>query len=165
MSSVTERVHEKFARAGRANIAPEAFGDPEGIAAAMVAAIPAGHVFDEISGPFYDTSGLIEWLGVSRQALNQRVQKYALLACPLADGAGVVYPTWQFLDNGSTIASLGEVLRVLATGTDDRWMVALWMQAVSDDLDGLRPSGWLRMGRDPQRVLDLATDAAQRWQH
>ena len=41
---------------------------------------------------------------MSRQALHQRVARHAILACPI--GVSVVYPTWQFLDNGATIPSL-----------------------------------------------------------
>lgn len=128
----------------------------------MVAALPLGHVFDEISGPFYDTSGLVRWLGISRQALHQKVARHAILACPLDDG-GLVYPTWQFLDSGASIPSLADVLATLAEGTDDAWMIALWMQAPSEYLDGDRPNQWLRQGGDPQQVLAMARRVASSW--
>ena len=79
------------------------------------------------------------------------------------DGDGVVYPTWQFLDNGATIPSLAEVLATLAEGTDDAWMIALWMRAPSEDLEGEPPSGWLRNGRDPERVIAMAYQVASSW--
>lgn len=101
MRSVGQKVHERLRKAAQAQLDPEMFGDPEEIADAMVAALPLGHVFDEISGPFYDSSGLTRWLGISRQALHQKVARLVILACPLDDG-GVVYPTWQFLDSGAT---------------------------------------------------------------
>lgn len=85
-----------------------------------------------------------------------------MLACPLADG-GVVYPAWQFLDSGATIPSLGAVLTTLAEGTDDAWMMALWMRAPSHQLDGACPSDWLRHGGDPQRVIAMAHEAAAGW--
>jgi hypothetical protein len=162
MRLVGLRVHDRLRRASEAQLGPEAFGDPEQIADAMVAALPLGHVFDEISGPFYDTSGLSRWLGISRQALHQKVARHAILACPLDDGS-VVYPTWQFLDSGATIPSLAEVLATLAEGTDDAWMIALWMRAPSENLDGERPSEWLRKGRDPQRVIAMARQVASSW--
>ena len=83
MRLVGLRVHDRLRRASEAQLGPEAFGDPEQIADAMVAALPLGHVFDEISGPFYDTAGLSRWLGISRQALHQKVARHAILACPL----------------------------------------------------------------------------------
>lgn len=162
MRSVAQKVHDRLRQAREAQLGPEQFGDPEDIADAMVAALPLGHVFDEISGPFYDTSGLTRWLGISRQALHQRAARHAVLACPLDDG-GVVYPTWQFLDSGATIPWLAEVLATLAEGTDDKWMMALWMRAPSDDLDGDPPSDWLRNGKDPGPVIEMAQRAASGW--
>lgn len=162
MRSVSRKVHDRLGKAAGAQVSPEAFGDPEAIAEAMVAALPLGHVFDEISGPFYDTPGLARWLGMSRQALHQRSARHAMLACPLADG-GVVYPAWQFLDSGATIPSLDAVLSTLAEGTDDAWMMALWMRAPSDDLDGASPSEWLRQGGDTALVIAMAREAAAGW--
>lgn len=162
MRSVSQKVHARLRKASEAQLGPEAFGDPEDIADAMVAALPLGHVFDEISGPFYDTSGLSRWLGISRQALHQKAARHIILACPLDDG-GVVYPTWQFLDSGATIPSLAPVLAALAHGTDDAWMIALWMRAPSEDLEGHAPSDWLRDGRDPERVIAMAHQVASGW--
>lgn len=162
MRSVGRKVHDRLRKAAEAEVGPDAFGDPEAIADAMVAALPLGHVFDELSGPFYDTSGLARWLGMSRQALHQRSARHAMLACPLADG-GVVYPVWQFLDSGATIPSLGPVLTTLAEGTDDAWMMALWMRAPSDRLDGDSPSAWLRKGGDAERVVAMAREVAAGW--
>src|SRR5581483_5336434 len=162
MRSVSEKVHNRLRSAREAELGPEAFGDAERIADAMVAALPLGHAFDEISGPFYDTSGLSRWLGISRQALHQRVARHAILACPLDDG-GVVYPTWQFLPSGATIPSLADVLGTLAEGPDDPWMIALWMRAPSETLDGNAPDEWLRSGHDPQLVVAMARQVATGW--
>ena len=51
----------------------------------------------------------------------------------------------------------------LAEGTDDAWMIALWMRAPSEDLEGEPPSGWLRNGRDPERVIAMAYQVASSW--
>jgi hypothetical protein len=162
MKSLSGKLHARLRKASAANIDVKAFGDPEDVAEAMAAVLPLGHVYDEISGPFYDTAGLTRWLRISRQALHQKVTRHAVLACPLAD-TGNVYPAWQFLENGATIPALGDVLTVLSEGTDDPWMIALWMQAPSDDLDGRRSSEWLRSGGDSQRVIAKARDTAARW--
>lgn len=162
MRAVNARLHAHLTRASAADIDPLTFGDPEDLAEAMVSALPHSHVFDEIAGPFYDTAGLTRWLGITRQALHQKATKRAILACPLAD-SGTVYPAWQFLPNGTTLPALGEVLTTLIDADDDPWMVALWLQAPSALLDGHRPSGWLRKGGDPQRVLAMARDTAESW--
>ena len=162
MLAVQEKVHDRLRRAAIAEVDPATLGDPDEIATAMVAALPLGHAFDVISGPFYDTAGLVAWLGITRQALHQRVRSRSVLACPLADG-GRVYPTWQFLDNGATIPALADVLGALADWDADEWMVALWMRAPNDDLGGLQPSEWLRQGSDPEQVIALAQAVASQW--
>ncbi|RAV03744.1 hypothetical protein DQP56_02470 [Mycolicibacter senuensis] len=91
--------------------------------------------------------------------MHEMAAKHAVLACPTTDGV-TVYPTWQFLPDGATIPALADVLSTLTAGTDDAWMIALWMQARSDLLDGHRPSDGLRKGGDPQRVLVMARNSA-----
>ena len=86
MRLISQKVHNLLRKASEAQLGPEVFGDPEAIADAMVAVLPQSHIFDEISGPFYDTSGLTRWLQITRQALHQRVARHAILACPLDDG-------------------------------------------------------------------------------
>lgn len=163
MHALVPKLRERLHRASDAELSIEdLFGEPADLAEKMAASLPASHTYNDITGPFYDTAGLTQWLGISRQAIHQKVAKHTLLACPTADG-GTVYPAWQFLPNGATIPALPEVLSTLADGTDDPWMLALWMQAPSDLLDAHRPSDWLRKGGDPQRVLTMARNTAARW--
>jgi hypothetical protein len=81
------------------------FGDPDEVAKTMVAALPVAHPFNAATGPFYDTPGLVKWLGITRQALHHRVKTGQLLACPTEDGH-TVYPAWQFTTEGGTIPHL-----------------------------------------------------------
>lgn len=95
MWAVSQKVHARLQRANEAQLSPSVFGDPDEIAEAMVAALPLGHVYDEISGPLYDTSGLTRWLGISRQALHQRIKSHTIAACPLDDGTQApMTPGW-----------------------------------------------------------------------
>lgn len=162
LRSVIVKVRARLRKAAEDQVGPEAFGDPEAIADAMVAALPLGHPFDEAAGPFYDTAGLARWLGISRQAVHQRAARHAILGCPLADDAAV-YPTWQFLDNGATLPGLAEVVAVLADGDSDPWMAALWLRAPNDALDGATPADWLRDGGDTVPVLEAARRVAAGW--
>jgi len=162
LRSVSLKVHDRLRKAAESQVGPEAFGDPEAIADAMVAALPLGHPFDEAAGPFYDTSGLGRWLGISRQAVHQRADRHAILGCPLEDGT-TVYPVWQFLDTGATLPGLTEVLTVLSAGGDDPWMAALWLSAPNGQLDGATPAQWLRDGGDPAPVLAAARRTAAGW--
>jgi hypothetical protein len=157
-------VHVQLRRAALADLDPAAIGDPEDLAAAMVAALPASHPFDEVTGPFYDTTGLTTWLSVSRQALHQRVKGGSILGCPLDDGS-IVYPAWQFLDNGAIVPGLSDLLKVLGPATNDTWQMALWLSAPNDELDGSAPRDWLRSNRSREPVVTLAKQTAARWAH
>lgn len=162
LRSVSVKVRARLRKAAEDQVGPEAFGDPEAIADAMVAALPLGHPFDEAAGPFYDTAGLARWLGISRQAVHQRAARRAILGCPLADDTAV-YPTWQFLDNGIPLPGLVDVLAALAEGSDDPWMAALWLRSPNDALDSVTPADWLRDGGDTAPVLDAARRVAAGW--
>lgn len=137
-------------------------GSPEDVAEAMVAALPTAHPLDSAVGPFYDTAGLTAWLGVTRQALNKQVHAHRLLAVRTADGA-TLYPAWQFTPAGATIPGLDGVLAALAEGTDDTWMVALWLRAPHSELGGRSPSEHLAGGRDVAPVVRAARAVAGRW--
>lgn len=118
---------------------------------------------DRLVGPFYSTAALQEWLGISRQALDQRARARKLLGCLTTDRVRV-YPAWQFTDKGEVISGLKQVLPVLASGVDAPWTWALWLVSVlPGELDGLSPAEWLALGRDPMPVIILARQDAAVW--
>lgn len=162
-AALRAQLDERFAAAEEAGVDAEVFADSDAIASAMVAALPAGNVYDQVGGPFYDTLGLVEWLAISRQALAKRVAAGTLIGCQLADArASWVYPTWQFTPEGQVIAHLDEVWRVLRDGAGDRWTALLWLRARNPALGGATAADHLRAGGDPAPVLAAArTDAAQ----
>lgn len=123
---------------------------------------PAGHPFNDFIGPFYDTPGLTNWLHISRRALQQRVRAASVLGCPLADGS-LVYPTWQFRDDGTTLPSLAAVVKTLSAATSDPWQIALWLSVPNGNLDGMSARDWLRGNRSRERVLAAAKQTAAVW--
>lgn len=117
----------------------------------------------EAVGPYYDTRGLQEWLGLSRQALRKRVQAHKILACKTDDNV-LLYPVWQFRDDGTVVEYFDEVLTILASGMDAPWGWGAWLTAVlEDELDGLSAAEWLYSGRDPEAVKTLAREDAASW--
>ena len=66
VQELRRELHLQLRRAAVADIDIAAMGDPQDIAAAMVAVLPASHPFDEVIGPFYDTPGLTQWLQITR---------------------------------------------------------------------------------------------------
>ena len=111
-------------------------GDPRELAERMAATLPvAAHPFDVELGPFYDTTGLSRWWGVSRQALADRVRRGTLLACRTADGH-LVYPAFQFARDGAVRPGIAEAVAVFARAGVDGWTAAVWLTTPSTAFDG-----------------------------
>jgi hypothetical protein len=84
-------IEDRLAAAEAAGLRPEDLGDPTQVAARVAAAIPSRHPTAPLVGACYDESGLVRWLGISRQALGARRRARAVLACRTAEGHWV-YP-------------------------------------------------------------------------
>jgi hypothetical protein len=84
--------------------------DPAAVADRLLAAVPTRHDLDLLTGPFYDTTGLIKWLGVTRQALDARANTGSLLMCPLEDGtfAGAIPSAYSLLPTKTPASGLVE---------------------------------------------------------
>jgi hypothetical protein len=136
--------------------------DPRQVAERAAALIPTSHPFAQL-GPFYPTRAVTKWLGITRQALDQRVRARKMLGCPTADGGQRVYPVWQFTADGQAIAHLPAVLDTLHEGIDDPWTWATWLAApVPGRFDGMPAHQWLAEGRDAEPVLTEARRTAGR---
>jgi hypothetical protein len=162
---------DQLARAVRnrlVHIGPQAlqqFGPAREVAESWAAQLPlAPSPLEALTGPFYDTSSLRKWLGVTRQALDSRARHGSILALTTGDGARV-YPAWQWRSDKSTVPHLASVLPPLLAGSHDPWTVALWMTAPVDWGDGHEVPAWkwLDDGRDPTPVLDEARADGARW--
>ncbi|MBB3040078.1 hypothetical protein [Hoyosella altamirensis] len=159
MDVLRNRVHHAFMAARKGGVPHSAFDDAEALAEAMIAALPSSHVFDRLVGPFYDTAGLVRWLGTSRQAIAKRVHAGSLIACQLEDRQWV-YPVWQFTSSGALHPGLNDVWKVLRAGADP-WTCAVWMCAENEQL-GETAVEAIRAGRT-SAVLELAHVDAARW--
>lgn len=157
---LTERVHGAFIAARRAGV-ESILDDAEGIAAAMSAALPVLDPMDELIGPFYDTSGLVKWLGKTRQTLSEQTRNGRLIG--MQDGAGKwVYPTWQFDAEGRVHTELAALWRKLRTEAPP-WTAAAWMCAPSPDLDGVNAVAWIKAGRPIEPIEVAAAEDVERW--
>src|SRR5918994_5806811 len=139
-----------------------ALGDPDEIAARMLAAVPAPSPWREL-GPFYTTSGLARVLGgVSRQAIEERRRRRTVLALRTADGVWV-YPAFQLDGRNRVVPGLADVLERFRPETpDDEWMVAAFVAAPQPGLGERSIVEHLRAGGDPAQVLALADQRARR---
>ncbi|MYV28346.1 hypothetical protein GQ649_14140 [Rhodococcus sp. DSM 6344] len=57
MALITCRVHQTCADPRAAGVPAEVFGDIESIVHSMAAAPPTIQIYDQLVGPFYDTTG------------------------------------------------------------------------------------------------------------
>lgn len=163
LSRLLTDFHGFFERMREAKVSPDMLGDPQHLADRVVAAAPSQpSPLEGLTGPFYGTAGLRAWLGVTRQALADRVRGKRLLGMRTGDGTWV-YPAWQFTDDRRTIPHLAEVLRALAAGSDEPWTWALWLTAPSEDWQGLPAWRYLADGGDLAPVLFEARVDAARW--
>lgn len=150
-------LHQHLRLLSRAQVAEV---DPGWMADVMLNALPTQHPFAEL-GPFYDTAGVTGWLGISRQALHQKVKTHQVLACTTGERQRV-YPAWQFSTDGRPILGLPQILRVLLPATDP-WTAAIWLTTPADRLDDLSAIEWLTSRRDLAQVLGAAREDAARW--
>lgn len=154
-------VHKTFASARAAGVPVEVFDDVESIAQSMTSALPTGHIYDQLVGPFYDTAGLTRWWGVSRQAISKAVASGSVIACRLAGGQWV-YPTWQFTDSGTVHPHLVKLWTTLVAAADP-WTCAVWLRSAHPELDDRSAVDWIADGHPIEAVLELARVDAERW--
>ena len=120
--------------------------DAELLVRAVTARVLNAAVWETELGPVYDTDGVAQILGgdqapVSRQAVSKR----KLLA--LRTGSGkVVYPAFQFDEDGSVVSGVADVVKTLEPTQLSPWTLASWFTSPEPDLDGQTPIVALRAG-------------------
>lgn len=147
-------------RLQHAGTTPDALGSPEELAAQMVDAfVPTVWEYDELLGPFVTSEAARKRLGISRQALHQRVARGRLLQVVTADGVHL-YPLFQF-DGREIRRGLGDVLAQFRDVDIDPWTIAAWLRSPEALLDGATPLDCL--AERTEDVITAARDLAQHW--
>jgi hypothetical protein len=131
------------------------------IARRMAAMVPAASPVNAQFGPFYRTDQVARLLGITRQAVADRIRKRSLLGMRTKEGTWV-YPTFQFVDR-SILPGLPDALRCFDLAVADGWAVAAWLTSPSAVLAGRRPLDHLRAAGGVAEVLAVARDAMRRW--
>lgn len=162
VDEVTQRIHARLAIVRESGLDVRAYlDDIAGIAERMTAVLPSPNPLDEVVGPFYDTTGLTKWLGISRQGLARKVSSGKVIGCQL-DNDSWVYPTWQFTPTAAVPKQLSEMWRTLREEADP-WMCATWLRTPNSDLYGATPSAAVMTGTDADLAVALARETAHRW--
>ena len=107
------------------------------------------------SGGAYDLDQVRTLLrGVSRQAIDKRVQEGSLLAVP-GPSNHRSFPTLQFNADGTVVEGLRSVREALPT--DNPWTILNFLAQPDDRLNGRKPIDLLRQGK-----VELVVEAARR---
>jgi hypothetical protein len=96
-------------------------------------------------GPFYDAPGLMKWLRVTRQELQDRTQAGTILSVETTEG-DLLYPTFQFGPAGEAMPHLAEILMLLEPISDDAWDKAVWLNTPTTTFYGRTAADSLRDG-------------------
>jgi hypothetical protein len=141
-------------------------GEIDELAERMLAALPTVHPLDQPLGPFYDTTGLVAWLGISRQAVFDRVRRGTLLACRTAD-SHLLYPSLQFGRAGQVRPGVQEAVGALTRRGVDGWTIGAWLTTPSEVFEGHSAVDYLVVHRSSpavvRRVAQSAAADAARW--
>lgn len=133
---------------------------PEDAAERFVVARSARNPWDVAVGPFLDTAGVVTWLQLkNRQNVSNAAERGDLLAVPV--GSRVLFPRFQFSEDGQPLPRLREVMRILQSQMQDPWTRALWLNTPVPSLGNHTPADLLHRG-DAERVLELAQADVER---
>ena len=167
-----DRLSELLRRTREEGAASLSVPAPEALAARQVGGSPDSTVTHAITdgalaeavGSAWSSAKLRAELGnVTRQALNQRVQRGTLLGLPTSDGA-TVYPIFQFVRRGGKVdvrPGLRGMLKALHG--QDPWTVAVALRTPAPELDGATPVDWEKRGGDESVLEELAEVMLREW--
>ena len=113
-----------------------------------------------LGGELWTSTGVAEYLKVSRQRVSERVRKGTLIALRAEDGR-LSYPAWQFRGADGTIVDPLVKAHTIVAETGSDWSAASWCLADNPELEDISPVIWATERRDDARLLLVAQrDAA-----
>ncbi len=128
-----------------------------------VDAIVAPALWARAIGPTYDTTQLADKLGISRQALAQRVTHHSVLA--LRGSRSRIYPAWQVDWHYGFRPIVATILRrwYQAEPEVEPETIAVWATTpVPSEHGPVRPGELIESGKDDELVLAMLDDAIAR---
>lgn len=152
---ITEVVEQDPDRSERGAFVDKTAFEPDARSRAMLEGIRIAQEDLRDAGGAYDLDQVRTLMrGVSRQAVDKRVQEGSLLAVPGPSNRRS-YPTVQFNRDGTVVAGLKAVRDALQTRNP--WAVLNFLCRPDDRLNNSKPVDLLRSGN-----LDIVLDAARR---
>jgi hypothetical protein len=136
--------------------------DPAAFGAALVRVAAARATFEVAVGGHLTVADTVALLGVSRQAIHQRIARGSLVAMDVA--GQTLLPPYQF-DGDRVRPEVGRAARLLAPAELSDVSVVSWFATGQPELEGETPAGWLAAGRDAARVYEAARHTAGELSH
>ena len=120
--------------------------------------------WSQVVGDRLDTTAATRLLGVTRQALAQRLAAGTIHGLP--GRRTTHYPTWQFdtvegCVREETILILAEFRTALGVAVD-QFLIASWMTSPQSELDLATPIEWLKLNGDTEKLVRAARHSAAR---
>ncbi|QPB24169.1 hypothetical protein ISN39_30480 (plasmid) [Rhizobium sp. 007] len=142
--------------AGKKAVINQAAFEPDARSLALVEGVRIAQKDLEEAGGAYDLDQVRTLMqGVSRQAVDKRVNDGSLLAVPGPSNRRA-YPTLQFNRDGSIVSGLKEVRQALPT--KNAWVILNFLARPDARLGGRKPIDVLKIGDIP-----LVVEAARRY--
>ena len=108
-------------------------------------------------GPCYTVASMARALGWTEAEVVQAGDNLRLLMLRTVDDV-ILFPAFQLRD-GQVVDGLAEILRILKTGTKDRWTWAQWLNTEVPDANPPRNIEYLYAGRLEEAIRDARHDA------
>jgi hypothetical protein len=118
--------------------------------------------WSQVVGDRLDTTAVTQLLGVTRQALAQRLAAGTIHGLP--GRRTTHYPTWQFDEDEGRVRQ--EAVLILAEFRNrlganvDQFLIASWMSSPQSELDGMTPIDCLELRGDTERLIRAARHSA-----
>jgi hypothetical protein len=124
-----------------------------------------GDPWPKLLGPLLRAEDVRELVGLtSLEELDELVRQWRILALPTRRG-GVVYPAFQFDDDGQPFSAIAEVIEILAPVAVTPYTIASWLMSPKPYFEDQTPIQWLKSGRTPRHVVAEARLAADHMAH
>ena len=131
-----------------------------GYRAALLAA--ANALWERHLGPLLEGQDVRELLRVkTRQAVSDLAKRGRLLALPTEQGE-LRFPAFQFMETGRPHPELPRILEMFNKASVSPYTIASWFSTPQILLKGKTPAWWLKAGRDPEPVKEVARRTAAR---
>lgn len=128
------------------------------------AAKPSGQsaldVWRSVLGRLLDEDEVKRVLDLKSITEVRELSTQGVLLSLYAPGKSMLYPAFQFTENGRPYAEISRVLKIFSGAAESPYTIAAWFVSPDPLLDQRTPAEWMHAGRDPELLLEAARRSA-----